>query len=158
MTFNTPELFLDDGIIERTYRLGRTVHPLAKWKGGPLIRPDRPWEAPMLAAYGTAMEDPESGLLRFWYISCARRPDRRRTLVCYAESEDGLNWHKPELATTWCSTPRRTAWTASTSSATAGRSAKTAATRCSTTSRARRPLTTSPTPPTDCAGMCGPNR
>ena len=94
---NVPELFLDDELVEKSYRLGRTIHPVQKYGGGPLIRPDKAWEGHLLAAYGTVMEDPRSGLLRLWYNSFDRRPDRRRNLVCYAESADGLIWEKPEL-------------------------------------------------------------
>jgi len=97
MELNVPELFLDDQIVERTFRLGRTIHQLQKYGGGPLVRPDKPWEGHLLAAYGTVMLDLQSGLLRLWYNSFDRRPDRRRNLICYAQSRDGLLWEKPEL-------------------------------------------------------------
>jgi hypothetical protein len=53
---------------------------------------DRPWEQFMISFYTTVRD--EGGRLRMWYIC---RDTRDRANLAYAESNDGLNWTKPEL-------------------------------------------------------------
>ncbi|UCH35392.1 MAG: hypothetical protein JSV65_03310 [Armatimonadota bacterium] len=102
------QLFLDDDVLARTTGFDRIIHhPRAT---GVVIPADRPWEtagvAPLLVdrrgdgsffAYYTAM---------WWDIDGADtlpdnfRRDRAHHIfhgVAYAESDDGVHWHKPEL-------------------------------------------------------------
>ena len=69
-------------------------------KSGPLVRGDKPWEG-MLFHATLMLRD---GLYRLWYE--AVHPDDlahhhdlagSRNQVCYAESDDALNWRKPDL-------------------------------------------------------------
>jgi len=55
-----------------------------------LFATDRPWEQGMVG-WGQVMAD--SGVYRSWY-GC--RTDEREFL-CYAESDDGMSWRKPDL-------------------------------------------------------------
>lgn len=60
---------------------------------------DQPWEKMLL--YFTVLK--QGGKFRCWYIAWAAKNDREGTegyidsLLCYAESDDGLVWHKPNL-------------------------------------------------------------
>jgi hypothetical protein len=61
-------------------------------KSEPVVIADRPWEQRLV--WTQVMAD--DGRYRMWYgaIRDARRPNE---ILCYAESEDGLTWRKPEL-------------------------------------------------------------
>ena len=59
-------------------------------RSAPLIIADQTWEASRLA-WVQVMHD--EGRYRMWY-GITSKPDRR---LCYAESDDGMNWAKPEL-------------------------------------------------------------
>ncbi len=61
-------------------------------KSGPILEADRPWEQGADPGWVQVMED--EGRYRMWYgIGTEGEPDA----ICYAESEDGLAWTKPEL-------------------------------------------------------------
>ena len=57
-----------------------------------VIRADKPWEERMISLFLTVLD--EGSKLRMWYI-CRDRDNRPN--VAYAESEDGVNWRKPNL-------------------------------------------------------------
>lgn len=60
---------------------------------GPVIRNERPWE--FLMGYN-AMHYLD-GKFRLWYETVPTGGQGTANLLCYAESDDGLNWRKPEL-------------------------------------------------------------
>lgn len=60
---------------------------------GPLFAADRAWEK---GSMGWAQVFEDGGRLRMWYSVSAPSPESYERL-CYAESMDGLTWHKPEL-------------------------------------------------------------
>ena len=73
-------------------------------KSEPCLHPDRPWEGDINSP--TIIYD--QGRYRCWYIAMPPKPtelafDRDRamevgkTYLCYAESEDGFHWMKPDL-------------------------------------------------------------
>lgn len=62
-------------------------------KTGPVFQIDRPWERGNLS-WAQVMHD--DGRYRMWYGVSNPQPDGR-SLLCYAESDDGLAWRKPEL-------------------------------------------------------------
>ncbi|MFH0796343.1 MAG: hypothetical protein V2A65_04715 [Candidatus Omnitrophota bacterium] len=65
-------------------------------KSGFWLKADRPWEELALGGYTTVIY--ENGKYRLWYESCAR--DQKSDFdskLCYAESNDGYNWNKPDL-------------------------------------------------------------
>lgn len=97
------QLFVDDYLIESTHNLRRTVHPLRKHSSNPLMKPDRPWEGPAALLFGTVLREKPGGPFRMWYLAYnkklaaqAGRP-KEISYVCYAESEDGIRWTKPNL-------------------------------------------------------------
>lgn len=61
-----------------------------------------PWDASQTTCFGSVLK--ENGLFRMWYygLRCPRNYQEQGDLptVCYAESEDGVHWHKPDLKIT----------------------------------------------------------
>ena len=66
------------------------LHPPRR--AGPAIRFDRPWEGPT-SAYVTVFED--QGHYRMYYRGSPGSGQSEQT--CYAESDDGIQWRKPDL-------------------------------------------------------------
>src|SRR5688500_1357542 len=85
------QLFLDDSWIEEAYYVSRQWHQPLKHPDA-LVTSVHPWERGALAMYGTVLH--WRGKFRMWYVAYTRQPLPR---VCYAESEDGVVWGKPEL-------------------------------------------------------------
>jgi hypothetical protein len=89
------QLFVDDFLIEST-SLERVYHLPQYHPACPVISPDRPWERqgdfPMAAPYSDGVWfDPRDKLFKLWYMG------GYRACTCYAVSEDGIRWQKPEL-------------------------------------------------------------
>ncbi len=82
------ELMVDDARIARKENVVRRVHAASKLPAW-VIEPTLPWEESRIYVYGTAHRDPVTGKFRLWYSAPGR--------ALYAESDDGLNWRKPEL-------------------------------------------------------------
>jgi hypothetical protein len=85
------QLFLDDSWIEEARFVSRQWHQPRKFPD-PVLKPEHPWERWCPSIYGTVLR--WRGKFRMWYISWNRLPKRG---VCYAESEDGVTWEKPQL-------------------------------------------------------------
>jgi len=85
------QLFLDDTWIADSAFVTRTWHQARKFPD-PVVTAEHLWEqwAPVL--FGTVLH--WRGRFRMWYCAWTRNV---RPRVCYAESEDGVNWTKPEL-------------------------------------------------------------
>lgn len=93
-------LFVDDH--EVLYRSGtkRVVHLMEKFKGNPVVVPDRPWEKSI--QWVSVHKDARSGKLQMWYQAFTNKEatDKRfKSTVAYAESDDGLYWVKPHFPT-----------------------------------------------------------
>jgi hypothetical protein len=94
------QLFVDDFLIEQT-TLSRTHHRLRYHPASPVVQPDRPWEGDAMKGkypYKTAIVfgdgvwyDPADKLFKMWYMGSFLKN------TCYAVSEDGIRWTKPEL-------------------------------------------------------------
>jgi hypothetical protein len=107
-------LLLNSALIEKTegvvLKLGRvTKHP-----ANPLFAEERPWEVRFDNLYPNVTFDEKEQRYRCWYspfivdpnvsetpreerAAKRYRPHDREMGVCYAESDDGLHWRKPEL-------------------------------------------------------------
>ena len=83
-------LFVDDHDV--LYRPGtiRVLRPLDRHPGNPVIPADESWEGAI--GYCSVYRDPESGRYQLWYQACPG------CWLCYAISDDGLRWEKPEIA------------------------------------------------------------
>ena len=89
-------LFLDDEHISRTARLTRSYETMRKF--GPVVQPDRPWEYNCVTIYGSVLPKPDGSGYQMWYQNFSRHErGPGRAVFCYAESEDGVRWEKPEL-------------------------------------------------------------
>jgi hypothetical protein len=64
----------------------------------PVLRADKPWEAQGIGGYNTVIREGENHF-RLWYAAqvLAGVPQEGAVRLCYAESDDGIVWHKPEL-------------------------------------------------------------
>ena len=91
-------LFIDNRFIAEMDGLMRRFHQAEAHADNPVIHANRPWERD--AAFvdtGLVMFDENEGLYRAWYQggNCYGLDDR--SCMCYAVSEDGLRWQKPNL-------------------------------------------------------------
>ena len=89
------ELFVDDWLIDRMDGSElRLHHPLPREISMVF---DKPWEG-NTCAYVTVFED--DGIFRMYYRGSHYDWENKKAthqLVCYAESDDGIHWDKPEL-------------------------------------------------------------
>lgn len=91
-------LMVDDH--ELLYRAGteRVFVPAARHSESPLIGEERPWEKAI--AWNSVYRNPETGRYQLWYQGYAGKGEHPKThdcVVCYAESEDGIHFTKPNL-------------------------------------------------------------
>lgn len=84
-------LLVDDHHV--LYRSGtkRVLHQLKRHEKNPFIIVDKPWEATV--AYCSVHRDEKTGKHQLWYQAWGRGG----CYLCYAESNDGINWVKPNL-------------------------------------------------------------
>jgi len=93
-----PHLFLDDCLVEDRWALTRTVNPPYRHLGNPILVADRPWEERPYRPQ--VVYDEAIGRYRMYYqcFNGTNYWSRQGPsyYVCYAESDDGLSWTKPE--------------------------------------------------------------
>ena len=90
-----PVLFADPRMILSAEEVRTRLHPPRK-TGERLLISDKPWEDATLNWFSVLHQD---GKFRMWY-ECYDRdgwPTADDTSFCYAESEDGIRWGKPNL-------------------------------------------------------------
>jgi hypothetical protein len=107
-------LLLDDRIVEQTKNARLAVGKVQKSKHNPLFSEDKHWETRFDNLYANVIYDQQEKLYECWYSpfiidqagqkppiekrsQTPYRPQRREMGICYATSEDGLRWMKPEL-------------------------------------------------------------
>jgi hypothetical protein len=91
-------LFVDDHDV--LYRSGtkRVLQPLQGHSEKALLDMARPWEVGI--GYTSVYRDPQIGKYQLWYqaYAGARAGERRlKCVVCYAESNDGVHFERPDL-------------------------------------------------------------
>ena len=86
-------LFFDYRELEHLEGFTRAVESPVKHPGSPLLTPDLPWEHGNMQMFGSVLQAAD-GRFRAWY-EVVEAPWTVR--LAYAESDDGLRWHKPEL-------------------------------------------------------------
>jgi len=88
------QLFVDDFLIARS-SLTRVFHRPEPHPANPLLVPETPWETgdvPFAMPFSDgAWFDPADGKFKLWYTG------NEMWCTCYAESDDGLIWVRPEL-------------------------------------------------------------
>ena len=94
------QLFLDNALVHRTLLVRRVVHQPVRHPNNPVLKLDRPWETEpceiIPPASGTVLYDEEENCFKMWYLAAAG-PRREDLVFCYAVSDDGLDWEKPDL-------------------------------------------------------------
>ena len=90
------QLFVDGVVLERMEGVQRNFHQVAKHPDNPLVVPEKPWEVggKWFVPYEVVREKPGEKL-RIWYGSY-RRSENKLTYTCVVESEDGLEWRRPQ--------------------------------------------------------------
>ena len=94
------QLFLDNYILDELLDAERVVVSPQKAKN-PLIQyEDLPWERYHFTCVpAAALFDPDDGLFKMWYKTLVSGNTNTavgtEAVLCYAESEDALNWRKP---------------------------------------------------------------
>ncbi len=91
-------LFADDHHI--LYRSGtqRIFTPPKRHSNNPVLSPDKPWEVAI--GWTSIYHNPKTGKYQLWYQAyCGRTVQDKRygCVVCYAESDDGIHFKKPNL-------------------------------------------------------------
>jgi hypothetical protein len=90
------QLFLDDGLVERSENVRRVWHGLVKHPGNPVMERSE-WED-SIYLFGTVIREPDplsdwEYRFRMWYYARGFG----HSYVAYASSLDGLHWEKPDL-------------------------------------------------------------
>lgn len=88
------ELFVDDTLID-TFEDAelRMHHPVARET---VLRFDRPWEG-RYCGYVTVFKDEDRYRMYYRGLPMSGADGSRNEVTCYAESEDGIHWEKPDL-------------------------------------------------------------
>ena len=108
-------LLLDARLVEATQNAQVTLGTVTKHPANPLFGEDRPWEKRFDNVYANVLYDDEEEIYKCWYSPFVvdqssrgltlqerrgvryRPPRNREMAICYATSQDGLSWDKPEL-------------------------------------------------------------
>ncbi len=95
------QLFIDDYLIASRSHLKRQLHQVDKHADNPVLRlREKPWEQGFAHSVFVLPNEKNDGY-RMWYNvrNFVTNADgvRYRAPTCYAESNDGIHWHKPEL-------------------------------------------------------------
>jgi hypothetical protein len=88
------ELFTDYYLIDSLNNAELKLHhPIDK---GIVLKFDKPWEGPF-SGYCTVIDNGEKYQLYYRGLPTAGKDGRTDEHTCYAESNDGINWNKPDL-------------------------------------------------------------
>jgi len=97
-------LFIDDQVVEEIDNLARKLHQPRKYHGNAVLRPEHRWENASIQIRTTPGWVPEEGVFKMLYFASAAPseagtggPPGDGSFICYATSEDGVNWEKPFL-------------------------------------------------------------
>ena len=85
-------LFFDYRDFEIVEGFTRVLQPPDKSERNPVLRSDHPVEGDWMSLYGSVIRCPEDGLWQMWYTV---RPATGLRALAYAESADGVEWHRP---------------------------------------------------------------
>src|SRR5438552_4085407 len=88
------ELFVDHFLIETMDGVELRLHE--PQREGIAVKFDRPWEG-AFSGYTSVIEDGDIYRMYYRGLPVAGRDDSANSVVCYAESKDGVAWTKPNL-------------------------------------------------------------
>lgn len=91
------QLFIDHRFFERADKINLCMNPPYQ-SPEPVLRADRLWEKQGIGGYNTVIMEGEHHF-RLWYAAQMKSglPQEGAVRLGYAESEDGITWHKPDL-------------------------------------------------------------
>ena len=108
-------LLLDSRVVASTQNAKLVLGTVQKYAGNPLFEEDKPWEQRFDNLYGNVIYDEEEEIYKIWYspfiiddsakgMTLEQRKEKkyqppwtREMAICYATSQDGITWVKPEL-------------------------------------------------------------
>jgi hypothetical protein len=108
------QLFVDDRVVGELRAVSRVFNQPEKSELNPILKGERPWEGRMIYV-GTVLYDDEDRVFKMWYWALnmsyqvppkpfaqydnlLRAAKYRETFsLCYATSEDGIRWNRPDL-------------------------------------------------------------
>ena len=105
-------LFIDDHVVEEINNLARKLHPLQKFDKNVALRPEHRWENCGIMMWTTPAWIPDEAVFKTLYYASSESdspevkldvtgaPIGGQSFICYATSEDGVNWEKPALDST----------------------------------------------------------
>jgi hypothetical protein len=92
-------LFVDDADVLYGAGTRRVLRPLDRHPKNPVVKArENPWEVEI--AWNSEYRDPTTGRYQLWYQAYSgklAKDKANRCVVCYAESQDGVEWEKPNL-------------------------------------------------------------
>ncbi len=101
------QLFLYKDLVEDSQDVVRRLHRPRRYEGNPVLTVDRPWESGGNVELwgGSVLYDEDDSMFKMWYrtapdlevIEDGHDVPEGGYRACYAVSEDGLHWEKPEL-------------------------------------------------------------
>ena len=97
------QIFVDDLIIESAENVCRSWHQPVRASDSPVIKEDKPWEHIVYFTFNGSqvIRDPKDGLFKciyqIWESGDFPPLGMGDHHLLYAESEDGIHWHKPLL-------------------------------------------------------------
>ena len=83
------QLFVDDHVVEKMQNVKRVLNQAQKYEANPVLVGDKAWDSESILD-GTVIRNAQ-GLFKLWYWTLPK------ALACYATSQDGVKWTKPEL-------------------------------------------------------------
>jgi len=97
---STHQLFVDDYLLAAVRNVQRTIHQAKKFRGNPIMSKHTAWDGAG-PVFPIVLRDEQSEKFRMWYAGRVRYdlPDGTsvRFPALYAESDDGIDWTRPEL-------------------------------------------------------------
>jgi hypothetical protein len=96
------QLLIDNELIASATNVKRTIHQPVKYPGNPIMVGEEPWEKEDNLIVNQVIYDNEQQKFRMWYTTYRDfvMPENGRNYrypTLYAESSDGVNWHRPKL-------------------------------------------------------------
>jgi len=91
------ELFLDDEAISIARNIARRLEIPRRHPQNPLLVGQHPWENSWITLYGSVLRDESDVGFRMWYMALSGGSRADQTM-CYAESDDGVEWRRPMSA------------------------------------------------------------
>lgn len=101
---HSPQMLFGDVMVEDVYRVVHEQQTPVRYGGNPVFRAEAPWEAENIFR-PSVIYDNKDGKYKMWYSSSRHVDDSGFSLekgngeyICYAESDDGIRWIRPELS------------------------------------------------------------